>query len=440
MSDKIDQKYFYDYLGGLLTQLLFKVEREARTRGISLFLVGGVVRDILLKQMSRDLDLDFVIEGSAIDFAKDIQNLYDGELTIHPNFGTATWHIDETVAKKFSWRLDKLPNHLDFAMARRETYERPTALPSVSPSDIHNDLQRRDFTINALAIQLTPLSQNGQLLDYFNGMDDLDKGLIRVLHDKSFIDDPTRIFRAVRFAQRLNFEIESHTHSLIPDALLYLSQITGERIRHEIDLILEEDNPEKHLLTLQEMGALQAFHPDFSISQQLAKSFHNIRWNHPQWVANNMGVSRVTLYWCGIAWELEPDKIEAVCRRLLFNKEMTHILVDMGQLKQLKERLLQDLRPSQVVALLQPIQEIALLAFLQIMKNETLHQLIKKFWTRWRHIQPTITGNTLKELGLPPGPRYKIILDSLRIAWLDGNIQNPEDEQRYLKQLLEQES
>ncbi len=440
MQPTISEAYFHEYLGKALTQFILELAKRAQSQDIPLFVVGGIVRDMLLARATPDLDLDFVIEGSAIAFAEQLNKQHGGNLKTYKTFGTVTWQIDEQVAQRLGNNFDNLPNYLDFAMARREEYPQPSALPTVFPSDIHDDLARRDFTITAVAIQLSPLDKMWRLLDYFEGLSDLKHKLIRVLHDKSFIDDPTRIFRAIRFSQRLKFQIEPHTNSLISDALPYLSQITGERIRHEIDLILEEDNPEKHILALQEIGALQAFHSDFSVSPQLAKSLHNIRWNHPKWVANNMGVPRTTIYWCGIAWELEPDKIEAVCQRLLFSKEMSRILVDMGKLKQHQATLQQELRASQVVELLRPVHEIALLAFLQIMNDETLHQLIKKYWTHWRHIQPTITGNTLKALGLPPGPRYKTILDSIRIAWLDGEIQSPDDEQRYLKKLLEQES
>src|SRR5262249_31707917 len=158
-------------------------------------------------------------------------------------------------------------DHIDFAMARSEFYEYPTALPTVSSGTIEQDLHRRDFTINTLAVQVSPTF--GRVLDFYGGLSDLQAGLIRVLHDLSFEDDPTRILRAARFETRLGFQIEPHTAELIQTALPMLRRITGERVRNELLLLLREKQPERGLLALQSRGGLEAIHPAFKLDIRL---------------------------------------------------------------------------------------------------------------------------------------------------------------------------
>jgi len=211
----------------------------AGSNGSRAYIVGGFVRDLLLGE--KNLDVDIVVEPDGIEFAKILAEELKGRLVTHKRFGTAT-----IFTKRYK--------RIDIATARTECYERPGALPSVKSSSMKNDLSRRDFTINAVAASLNPGSF-GALIDFYGGRRDIKKGVVRVLHDESFIDDPTRIFRAVRFEQRFDFKIEKRTLKLIRDAvnLKMLERIEKYRIRNEMLLILKEKEPIKTLSRLDEM-------------------------------------------------------------------------------------------------------------------------------------------------------------------------------------------
>lgn len=192
----------------------------ANGMGYKAFLVGGTVRDIILDKES--LDLDITVEGDAIKLGERLAEELGGTLVAHKMFGTCTLELKGKVK-------------IDFATARKETYEKPAALPKVEPSSLKDDLARRDFTINAMAMSLNK-EDFGRLIDLFGGREDLAKGIIRVMHDKSFIDDPTRIFRAVRFGKRFGFAIDRRTLRLIESAIKkgMLNKLSKYRINKEL--------------------------------------------------------------------------------------------------------------------------------------------------------------------------------------------------------------
>ena len=221
------------------------------------YIVGGPVRDKLLG--IKDYDMDFVVEGDGIKFAGALNKALKGKLTTYRAFGTATIIFNgvgkykntflttenriEVIAKRFSCK-----KRIDIVTARKESYKYPAAYPTVRPGTIKDDLSRRDFTINAMAMVINKKGFGG-LVDFYGGEKDLKKGMIRVLHDKSFMDDPTRIFRAVRFSVRFGFKIEPHTKKLMKEAVLdgFLGEVNAGRIRKEIELFLKEKNPGKCL-------------------------------------------------------------------------------------------------------------------------------------------------------------------------------------------------
>ncbi|MDP8230546.1 MAG: hypothetical protein P9L93_05530 [Candidatus Gorgyraea atricola] len=215
----------------MLVETLGKIADE---EGVRVYMVGGPVRDLLLNV--SNYDLDFVVETDAIKFSEVLNKTLKGALTVHKAFGTAT------VARK--------DLRIDIVTARRESYEHPAAYPDVEPATIKEDLFRRDFTINAMAIIINKRNF-GELADLYGGLGDLKKGIVRVMHDKSFMDDPTRIFRAVRFSTRLNFKIESHTKGLMKEAVAagFLGEVNRGRIKKEMELFLKEKNALKCLET-----------------------------------------------------------------------------------------------------------------------------------------------------------------------------------------------
>ncbi|HSF82797.1 MAG TPA: CBS domain-containing protein, partial [Anaerolineales bacterium] len=226
--------------------LLREAASAAFDQQAALFIVGGFVRDLLLDRPS--LDFDLVVEGDAIKLARTLANKHGGRVTSHSRFGTAKWHLPEIWLSKLSHLVktasrnnasDQLKS-LDLVSARTEFYTYPTALPTVQRGSIKLDLHRRDFTINTLALRLDG-NHYGELHDYWGGLTDLRQGLVRVLHSLSFVDDPTRILRAVRFEQRFDFSIEERTLQLMDEAVSLLDRVSGDRIRHELDHILIEE-------------------------------------------------------------------------------------------------------------------------------------------------------------------------------------------------------
>ena len=423
-------------LGASAARLIDTVSQQAQEMNLSLYLVGGVVRDLLLKR--RNLDIDFVVENQAIDLVKSLSSRYGGEIhSFHP-FGTAKWVLDEQVAQRLEADDAAFPPHLDFATARNEFYETPTALPTIYRSSIKLDLQRRDFTINALAVRLSPRSTAGRILDFYGGQDDLQKGLIRVLHSLSFVDDPTRILRAVRFQHRLKFTIEPRTAELIDTALPMLRRITGERVRNELDLLLREDHPEQALLILQARGVLQAIHPAFKLPADITRDFEAVRRPQPPWKLSEPPTT-ADLYWHVIASAIPVETLPDLCERLLFGRRKAQALLHSARLVQHDVLRHPEMRPSQVVDALESAPETALLAAWLLVNEPLVRERIERYMQEWRHIQPTTTGHTLRAMGLPPGPCYSVILNRLRDARLDGQADSGDDEQHLLKQWVEVE-
>ncbi|GAH88117.1 unnamed protein product, partial [marine sediment metagenome] len=223
LADKIEK-----HLPAELADFMHVAGKAAASQGQNLYLVGGVVRDLLLEK--PNLDLDLVVEGDAIELAQQLAQTKQAKVTTHPQFHTAKLQWDK-------WSID-------LATARSETYAKPGALPTVKPSSIEHDLSRRDFTINAMAVHLSP-SRYGELIDIHRGREDLEHKLIHILHEKSFIDDATRIWRGLRYEQRLDFQLEKNTLKLLKQNIPMLDTISGDRIRYELECILQEERPEK---------------------------------------------------------------------------------------------------------------------------------------------------------------------------------------------------
>ena len=232
----------------------------AGSRNLQLYLVGGFVRDLLLWRTNFDIDL--VVESDAIGLAKEFAAQIGGKLTVHTMFNTAKVVFD-------NWTID-------FAMARTETYTKPGALPVVKAGTLKADLFRRDFTVNAMAICVSP-ENNGELIDLYGGMNDLENKSIRILHDKSFIDDATRIWRAIRYEQRLGFKIEPDTLKLLKRDVPMLKTVGGFRLRHEMELVLKEKEPEKVLVRADKLGVLKELHPSLKADDRLVSKFKEAR-------------------------------------------------------------------------------------------------------------------------------------------------------------------
>jgi len=431
---RIDRAHMRQVLGDDVSGLIEAIADHVRRSDTHMYMVGGVVRDLLLER--PNYDIDFVLEADAIKVAQELAAIYGGEISSFRPFGTAKWNLDrERVAHDLHLQVDDLPDHIDFATSRNEFYDHPTALPSVYNSSIKLDLQRRDFTMNTLAVQLSPRGLDYRLLDYYGGVDDLQSGTIRVLHSLSFVDDPTRALRAVRFEQRLGFHIEPRTAELIKTAHPMLRRITGERLRNELTLLLKENTPENGLLVMQERGILPAIHLAFHFSPTVANQFAEARETVDQWP---VAVDKMTgLYWHLIMAHIQPEGIDELCERLLFSKAKTDSFLKTAHIVQHTTALADpQAAVSTITDALEGATETALITA-WVLGNALQRERIIDYMNIWRHIRPVTTGHTLQQKNLPPGPEYGMILSRLRAARLDGEVNTDAEEADYLETLIE---
>lgn len=426
-AERIDAVQIAAVLGQPIARLIDQIARQAQDQRLSLYMVGGVVRDLLLKR--RNDDIDFVVEGDAIRFAEGLRDQFGGQVHSYRPFGTATWILDGA-----SIDGDGLPASVDFATARNEFYEHPTALPTIYSGSIKLDLGRRDFTINTLAVQLSPSS--GRILEFYGGLADLRAGLIRVLHSLSFVDDPTRILRAVRFERRLGFRIEPRTAELIDTALPMLRRITGERVRNELALLLGEADVAESFRLLQARGILTAIHPAFVVPDDLATRFERARMRAPDWLAQTPAQN--DLDWCVMLVSVPARDLVDLCERLVLGKGLSETLMAAARLVQNLDGLTEpETPPSQIVARLDGINDLALLAAWLILDDGIARERIWQYASKWRGVRPTTDGHALRAHGIKPGPCYAAILSRLRQARLDGEIRDDAAESRLLESLLE---
>jgi tRNA nucleotidyltransferase (CCA-adding enzyme) len=304
------------------------------------------------------------------------------------------------------------------------------------------DLHRRDFTINTLALRLDG-EHFGKIHDYWGGLADLRKGHIRVLHALSFVDDATRLLRAVRFEQRFGFQIEPRTLALMEESLPLLNRLTGARIRHEIILILAEPKAPEMLARLWELGVLHAIHPDLPWDDDIQARLHRLDQAavDPVWALperfDNLSHRQLLgfLVWLGDSPQVT---LRAIISRLRGKSELQKLLVATSAVVHALPNLLGK-PPSQVVRELEKYPPTALYAAYLINPHEDLRNLLLNYVSRWAAVSPIISGEDLRVRGLKPSPAYGRILSSLRDAWLDGDVQSPEDEQALLRDLLADE-
>ncbi len=376
-----------------------------------LYLVGGVVRDLLLGQ--TNLDLDLVVEGNAIELAQHLAKINHGKITTHPRFNTAKLQWDK-------WSVD-------LATARSETYAKPGALPTVTPGSINNDLFRRDFTINAMAIELNP-SRYGELIDLYGSRDDLEHKLIRVLHGKSFTDDATRIWRGLRYEQRLDFRLEPTTLKLLKRDIPMLDTISGDRIRYELECILKEERPEKVLRRAEELGVLPKLSPTLTGNGWLAEKFEQAR------QISSPNPPPPGLYLALLAYPLTNEETEPMISFLRLPKPLAQTLRDAIGLKvKLPSLADPELTPSSIYRLLHGYSLQAVTANSLACDSPVARQHIRLFLDKLRYVKSALAGNDLKKMGIAPGPQMKEILQRLQEARLDGKVTSKQGERELVE-------
>jgi tRNA nucleotidyltransferase (CCA-adding enzyme) len=391
--------------------------------GFPACLVGGFVRDALLEKPVNDFDV--VIEGDATKLGRALNKRFGGDLTVHAPFKTATWFLP-----------DNPPDFIDLISARSEKYAQPAALPTVKLGSLDEDLHRRDFTINAMAVRLNGQGV-GELIDPLGGREDLEHGLMRVLHPNSFIDDPTRLFRLVRYAERYGFNFESKTEAILPSALGYVDQLSPERLRHELDLILEEENFLPMLEKLWAYRILQQVTPALPFDEATRARLDESRlgFSIPQdTVPSEISKIRNRLW---IAWlmGLSGKGIRALGKRMHFTADLLKQCLGASSLLQVLDSFA-GFHPSECVARLDKFPLESVLVVSSCAPNMGLRPILQKYLKEWKGVKPDTTGETLMLLGVPFGPRIGEILWRLRAAWLDGELTNAAEEHELLDRLM----
>jgi tRNA nucleotidyltransferase (CCA-adding enzyme) len=413
MSEKINlARDIREQLPEDLVYFIKRAGEVAQQQQQRLYLVGGVVRDLLLER--DNLDIDMVVEGDAIKLAEVIAGKQSAQLTRHIRFGTARLKWGERSA--------------DLATARAETYPRPGALPVVKPGTISDDLARRDFTINAIAIELNP-NRYGDIIDPYGGRRDIGSKIVRILHENSFIDDATRIWRALRYEQRLDFRLETATLEILKQCIVWLGTISGDRIRHELELVLTEEIPEKALRRADELGILDKINAALRCDEWLSETFAQARERYQQ----DNTPSR-ELYLALMCYRLSSEELGRLIDYLHLPGAAARILREMLGLKgKIKELAIPGRAPSQIYDLVHGYSQTALAAVSLGAGSETAAEHIELYLNVLRHVNPALGGDAIKKLGVPEGPKIKGILQRLRQARLDGKISSRQEEEALVR-------
>jgi len=412
------------YLPAHILSMLEVIGGEADKLKAGAFVVGGFVRDLLLGV--ENYDLDIVIESDAISFAKIIAKKLDTKVVAHKKFGTAIMVLKNGLK-------------IDFATARTEYYEYPAALPTVEYSSIRDDLLRRDFTINAMALKINK-RDFGRLIDFFRGQRDLKAKIIRVLHNLSFVEDPTRIFRAVRFEQRYDFNIDRHTEDLIKTALSLemVERVKGQRLRKEIVLILSEERPLKAIVRMSRLHELRFIHPGLRLNKQLTERLKSVE-DIMTWVKITFPKEKVKtwlVYFACLCSGLKPEEIGQVGRRFALSEKDIRIMLEAviavpRALRFLKQQ--GDLKPSRTYRTLNKLSRPGLFLTMAGAKDRRIRKIIFEYMTIHSRVRLNITGKDLKKIGLKPGPEFKNILEQVLFKKMDDKIYTKKEEVELVK-------
>ena len=393
----------------------------ARELNLSAYLVGGSVRDLLRGE--SNLDIDIVVEGDGITFAKALGKKLKAKVISHLRFGTAVVITDQL---KF-----------DVATARTEYYESPGALPKVEISSIKKDLYRRDFTINTLAVKLNP-DNFGQILDFFGGQRDLREKTIRILHNLSFIEDPTRAFRAIRFSERFGFKISKHTKNLIKTAVKInlFDKLSGSRLYDELNLLFFETEPLKAIVGLSELDLLKFINPHLTLTNALEETFEAIQetfaWFKLLFIEDELSKSH--LFLMALFEGLKTQESEKALQRLSVpTRARKEILVGIKQSKTTLLKLKMSMKEKDIYYTLKPLSLLTILFAIAKAKDKEQKKAISLYLTTLRKIKASLTGKDLKTMGYNPGPLFNKILKAILEVRLEGKVKSREEEIRFVK-------
>jgi tRNA nucleotidyltransferase (CCA-adding enzyme) len=417
-------KFLIERLPTEIIELLRVVGSVADSLDYNAYAIGGFVRDIFLYE--QNLDIDVVIEGDGIEFAKALAASLGGRARAHEAFKTA---------------VVVLPNgqKIDVATARLEYYKSPAALPTVETGSIKLDLYRRDFTINTLAIKLNP-DGFGTVIDFFGAQQDLKRRVIRVLHNLSFVEDPTRVFRAIRFEQRFGFKIGKLTSGLIENAVRmdFFRELGGRRLFSELRQILDEDKPIMALRRINQFNLLKVIHPKIVYDASLETLLYSVEkvltWHKLLFLEEPCQGSMV--YLLALMRSFDQEGSEGLCQRLQLTPRYRKVLItEKAKAEEFLKWMgpLQTVKNSDLHRKLCPFHTETLLYIMASATREAIKQAISNYITRLRSVTTLLDGRYLKEIGVKPGPVYRKILESLLDARLNGEVSTLLDEVEFVR-------
>ncbi len=405
--------------------LLRLVGAYADQQGVACYLVGGVVRDLLLGKPT--LDFDIVVEADAIEFTKALSQKYQTSTTIYPRFRTATLVWPSSIS-------------VDFASARKESYPAPGALPVVNLGSIQDDLARRDFTINAMAICLNQKTY-GTLVDTCEGARDLETRKIRIFHQQSFRDDPTRILRAIRFEQRYHFTFEEETQKCLEEAILHRfdRQVSPGRYFEEFRKILKEDRPQRYLKRLDELKALDFLGDQFKFTREKQRQVSDLE-GVLAWLKafcpEAQGYAKWLIYFMILLGDYSMDDMKDVLIRFSFSRHDCNKMISSRLEYEVVKRLdIQMLKPSQIYKVLKSVSLEELVFFLIKTQGAPPEECIKQFLTDYRHLRLFVKGGDLMKRGITDGKKMGVILEWLLEKKIDAKAMTKEKELQLLDQI-----
>jgi len=407
-------------------ELIQKAGKIAEDLGYNVYLVGGFVRDLLLRV--PNLDLDLVVEGDGLAFADALARALGGRTNKYTKFKTAVVILPDG-------------RKIDVATARMEYYEEPGALPEVMPGPLKRDLYRRDFTINAMAIKLNN-PEAFTLIDFFGGQRDLKDKVIRVIHNLSFVEDPTRAFRAVRFEQRYGFRIGGQTARLIRQAGKQglFHRVSGVRLSSELRQMLSEKKPLKMVERMDKLGLLPFIHPQLRLTPSVKEIFERIdevlAWYNLLFMEEE--VASWVIYMAALFKDIPTTEVEALSKRLSLPKRYARVLLEAHtktpNAAKLLAKGLKD--PSEIYAILKPLALETLLYTMAYSPHDEAKKAISLYLTQLRDVKTSLTGKDLVAMGLKPGPIFSNILENLKMARLRGEVSSKEEEIALVKEML----
>lgn len=405
-----------------IQSLLSRIGQVGDEENLSVYVVGGFVRDLLMGH--SNLDIDLVVEGNGAEFAAVLAQKLGGEKTFESEFGTAQIMLPSGLK-------------LDVATARREFYEYPAMLPQVEEGSLKQDLYRRDFTINAMAVQLNSQSY-GDVIDFFGGQRDIYEKRIRVLYNLSFIEDPTRILRALRFEKRYNFKIEQETEFFIKQALKIdvLRQVSSKRLAHEFMLIAGETKAGQIMKRADELGVLKSLHPQLHLDRETYQFFN--KGAVSRYILDVDIKDRLVFYTLLLIYKLDKKHIAEICNFLNFTEGQKKIIWETVNNFAAVQKVLsqEELSNSELYQALNGYAYISLIFFLFKAKSFCGYKRMINYIDKLANFKTEITGRDLIALGFKPGPDFGRVLETVKMAKMDKKISNKEEELNLAESLL----